>query len=137
MSSLTPEQIAQILPNLKCRQCDKPIYGLKTDFCSVACKNRYYQGNSYIAQKARGLDRKVTLIEAKGGGCCKCGYNKNIAALDFHHRDPSEKKFRLDARNISNRSLRSLLIEVEKCDLLCANCHREEHNPGLNFGDHS
>jgi hypothetical protein len=79
------------------------------------------------------LERKLKLIEYKGGGCERCGYNKNVAALDFHHRDEKEKLFKIDLRNISNRSIEGLVSEVDKCDLLCANCHREEHNPQLDM----
>jgi hypothetical protein len=48
--------------------------------------------------------------------------------LCFHHRNPSEKKIRLDSRRFSNTNLKLLLEEVDKCDLLCHNCHQELHN---------
>lgn len=67
---------------------------------------------------------KYKLIEEFGGKCSKCGYNKCIAALDFHHRDPNEKEFILS--NLT-RNLDKLREEASKCDILCANCHREEH----------
>lgn len=67
---------------------------------------------------------KVKLVELAGGKCVRCGYNKCIAALEFHHRDP-------DAKELSLSKVRSLtpkiLAEVEKCDLVCSNCHREIH----------
>jgi hypothetical protein len=91
--------------------------------------------NSYEYQKLRGLKRKVHLIQLKGGCCEKCGYNKNIAAFDFHHKDPNKKDFNLDVRKLSNTKMTILMEEVEKCDLLCANCHREIHNPDLEIGD--
>ena len=66
------------------------------------------------------------------GGCCsKCGYNKNLAALEFHHIDPESKEFQIDIRRLSNTSMDKLQEEIHKCILLCANCHREEHNPNL------
>ena len=65
---------------------------------------------------------KKTLVEEAGGKCIKCGYNKCIAALEFHHRDPEEKEIRL-----TDRKLEILREEAKKCDLLCANCHRETH----------
>lgn len=63
----------------------------------------------------------------------KCGYNKNLAALDFHHRDPKEKVLLLDMRTFSNTGIESLEIEIAKCDILCANCHREEHYSDLSM----
>ena len=62
-----------------------------------------------------------------------CGYARNIAALTWHHRDPKSKKFELDMRSLSNRSDAAIRIELEKCDLLCANCHAEIHHPRLSL----
>jgi len=74
-----------------------------------------------------GRARKLLCIEWAGGKCIKCGYDSCAGALDFHHRIPSEKLFELTARNMGHVSLERLKAEVEKCDLLCANCHREQH----------
>ena len=87
--------------------------------------------NDYRKQKERALKRKIELIEYKGGKCIKCGYDKNISALDFHHIDKETKEFELDARKLSNTHINKLKEEVEKCVLLCANCHRELHHPHL------
>lgn len=88
--------------------------------------------NNYKKQKIRGLKRKYEAIQSKGGKCQKCGYNTNISALEFHHRDPTNKKFQIDVRAFSNKNIDLLLDEINKCDLLCANCHRELHNPDSN-----
>jgi len=71
-------------------------------------------------------ERKLKLVEYKGGSCIKCGYHKCVRALDFHHRNSEEKKFVVSA-NFTNYSLEELKVEVDKCDLICANCHREIH----------
>ena len=84
--------------------------------------------NEYRKQKERAIKRKLELIELKGGKCEKCGYDKNIAALEFHHINPSEKLFQIDSRHLSNTHIDKLKTEVDKCILLCANCHREIHN---------
>ncbi len=55
----------------------------------------------------------------------RCGYDRCLRALTFHHRDPNAKAFPLDARNCANRAERLLAAEAEKCDILCANCHAE------------
>ncbi len=87
-----------------------------------------YNKNYYKRQTQRGWLRKQHLIEIKGGGCEKCGYNKCSRSLSFHHRDPKLKLFSLDLRTIGNRSWSIILDEFEKCDLLCMNCHHEFHD---------
>lgn len=67
----------------------------------------------------------------RGGACEICGYCKNIAALEFHHKNPEEKEFNVDMRKFSNMTLEKLEAELEKCILVCANCHRELHNENL------
>ena len=63
--------------------------------------------------------------------CKNCGYSKNFAALEFHHKEPKLKNFRITERNyIAKEKLR---CEILKCDILCSNCHRELHNPQLNI----
>ncbi len=69
--------------------------------------------------------KRIALIAYKGGNCKKCGYNKCPAALDFHHRIPSEKRFKIADQPYS--SLETLKVEADKCALLCAVCHRLEH----------
>ena len=64
-----------------------------------------------------------------------CGYNTNLAALTFHHVDSNEKNFKLDMRSLSNRKLEVVRAEVEKCILVCQNCHAELHNPHLDLAD--
>lgn len=85
--------------------------------------------NDYVKQKERALSRKLELIKLKGGKCERCGYDKNIAALEFHHLDPSTKSFQLDSRHLSNTTREKILEELDKCILVCSNCHRELHNP--------
>ena len=70
---------------------------------------------------------KKWALEYKGNKCEICGYNKCSEALDFHHLDPQEKDF-----NLSNRNLildwQVIKKELDKCQLVCANCHREIHS---------
>jgi hypothetical protein len=84
------------------------------------CKACSYQ-SAHIRQK----ETKEKAVEYKGGKCSKCGYNKCIAALEFHHLDPSEKDPKWS--NMKTRSFDKIKPELDKCVLLCANCHREEH----------
>jgi len=81
--------------------------------------------------KREGIEEKKAFVDELGGKCSSCGYKKNYSALCFHHRDPSLKRFPLDLRNCSNRSLKSLKKELKKTLLLCHNCHSELHNPDM------
>ena len=60
--------------------------------------------------------------------CEICGYNKCKAAIEFHHRDKSKKDFEIGQKR--NCSEARLFAELEKCMIVCANCHREIHNGG-------
>lgn len=69
--------------------------------------------------------KKIELIEYKGGKCEICGYNKCNRALQFHHRNPTEKDFTISGRSLSFERLKN---EVDKCVLVCSNCHSEIHD---------
>ncbi len=117
---------------MKCTVCKKvSLTGRQTKFCSTKCSGRMTNSiyQSYLRQRERGIKRKLMFIEKLGGQCQVCGYKKNSTALNFHHRDPSKKKLKLDIRVLSNNSMDVILSEIDKCDLLCANCHAEHHNP--------
>jgi len=122
-------------PIMKCNVCAKPLRGRQRKFCSRKCKNQ--SGNlsyqSYQAQQKRGRLRKLDLIKMNRGSCEKCGYDKNYAALEFHHVDSASKFFQLDLRSLSNRKWSVIVKEAEKCILLCSNCHAELHNPACSM----
>jgi transposase len=78
-----------------------------------------------VARRRRRV--KATLVEEAGGRCEICGYDRCLAALEFHHRDPANKRFAVAARGVA-RSLARARAEAAKCVLLCSNCHVEvEH----------
>jgi len=58
-------------------------------------------------------------------GCSICGYNKCASALDFHHN--GDKEFNVSRSIQEGKRLFDVKKEMEKCDVLCANCHRELH----------
>ena len=62
----------------------------------------------------------------KGGKCCRCGYDKSIRSLQFHHRDPTIKESNIAP--LCRVSLEIPKAELDKCDLVCANCHGEIHD---------
>jgi hypothetical protein len=121
------------IKNTNCEVCQALLTGRQRNFCSVKCrmKTTNFKHQVYTCQQARGLERKKQLIEIAGGECCDCGYKKNISALEFHHLNPEEKSFGIDLRKCSCAKWDRLVEEVKKCVLICANCHREKHNPDL------
>ena len=114
---------------LKCLICSNSLKGKQTMYCGRACKNIAINKRHqvYSVQKERGFNVKLKLIELKGSKCSVCNYNKNSAALCFHHT--KDKKFQIDMRKCSNTKWESLVEEVNKCILLCHNCHMELHHP--------
>lgn len=87
-----------------------------TSYCKVCL-------NQLTVDKQR--QRKLQAIEYLGGKCKLCGYSKCAGALEFHHKDPNEKEFALSASRMT--SFEKSKPELDKCILLCANCHREQH----------
>ena len=111
------------------------------DKCSLLCINCHLKYHFYndiksdkiktFGMKKRRRDSKKLFIEYKGGECEKCGYNDCNAALSFHHKDKSNKSFIISYNSKLFKSIEELFgdikVELDKCSLLCANCHNEEH----------
>jgi hypothetical protein len=86
----------------------------------------YYRNHAKTTLISRNnhVRRKEKIIEAMGvpKACQRCGYDRHVGVLQFHHRDPSEK----DA-NVLTLPFAAAVKEAAKCDLVCANCHQEIH----------
>ena len=109
-------------PNRTCLNCGRPFTykGKKNN----TANHRKDQCNSCRATKfAR--SRKAQEVEYKGGKCIRCGYDKCLDVLMFHHRDPTVKSFTISTNH--SRRWEVLKEELDKCDLLCLNCHGETH----------
>ena len=76
-----------------------------------------------LGEQRRNL--KLKAIEYKGGKCINCGYDKCPTALVFHHVDPSKKDYQIS--NSTSQSFEKCKPELDKCILLCHNCHSELH----------
>jgi hypothetical protein len=106
-------------------------HGLSPAFPAVGNASRRRRGS--LEEMADAMTRapivhrrrlKVKAIGYKGGKCILCGYDRCNAALEFHHVDKGAKGFGL-SRGGRIRSWESIMKELDKCVLVCANCHRE------------
>jgi len=93
---------------------DKRTYADRAEYMREAVKKR----RKRLREMAR---------EYKGDKCAICGYDRCQRALGFHHIDPKKKDFGLSARGLT-RSWEKIKKEIDKCILICANCHMEVHD---------
>lgn len=85
------------------------------------CKSCF---NEYCIK--RWTQRKVDAVLYKGGKCIDCGLdNEHPSVYEFHHLDPKEKDYTWTKLRL--RSIDSIKRELDKCAILCANCHRKRH----------
>lgn len=111
-----------------CPICGKEFYPLtSTAHQRTCCYNCMPNG----IQLTRGMFL-AKIKESRGGKCIRCGYDRCIKALEFHHIDPSKKDF-----TISNDHFHLLeaVEESKKCILICSNCHKELHDNLWNIED--
>ncbi len=96
--------------------------GMKRD------ERTYFARREYViaAVRRRRKQLRQKAIEHKGGKCQICGYSRCAEALEFHHRKDVSKSFGISHKGYT-RSWQAVKTEIEKCILVCANCHREIH----------
>lgn len=85
----------------------------------------------YISSRTYISNLKLKAIKYGGGECQQCGYDKCWRALHFHHVDPNKKDFAIFEFRQGNKKVRNwerLKVEIDKCILLCSNCHTEIHD---------
>ena len=106
-------------------------------------KKRYSSPQARAAELARGrkkyreqirpfrIARRIKLVTMFGGKCRRCGYNKNAAAMDFHHLGQRRKRRSVGVILFANapNAFEIAVTEARRCELLCANCHRDETYP--------
>ena len=107
-----------------CVKCNQLFYPKKQ------AKTRRYCYNCIPEESAGPIDtrRKIKQwgLDYKGKQCQCCGYNTCIEALDFHHIDESTKLFSLSDHNLK-LDWPMIKEELDKCIVVCSNCHREIH----------
>ena len=113
-----------------CPKCQE----IKDDSRFYERSDRTGKSQSYCkdCNKENAIDRqrkfKIMCVEYKGGKCSLCGYDKCMGALDFHHIDPSKKDFAIsEQRRTSQQKFSVVKNELDKCILVCSNCHSEIH----------
>ncbi len=141
-ASFNNRNVTRNPPKLRiCKHCKKEFYnkGKKTpsEYCP-ACREQKVWTFKKREKKISPLEsvkktykkRKKMAIDYMGGKCQICGYSKCEGALSFHHIDPSKKEFTLSGRCLSWSRMKT---ELDKCILVCLNCHAEIHNHILNI----
>ena len=116
-----------------CPKCSQKFEITKENFY-ITKKGKIYShckscGKTRTLEQQRSL--KLKAIKYKGGCCEMCGYNKYFGSLDFHHIDPSKKDFGISKGRCYN--FEKIKIELDKCKLVCKNCHGEIHG-GIKIG---
>jgi hypothetical protein len=97
--------------------------------CSVS---RAHKGNALYGKRTartvsgRSQSRRDIVRKVKSGGCSVCGYDKCVEALDMHHL--RDKEFNISAMASGLGSHEQFMKEIDKCIVLCSNCHRELHS---------
>lgn len=108
----------------------KPVECPKHGFVEFAVNSKGHfrckKCRSEAVTKAR-QRRKLELVELLGGCCEICGYGRCVGALHFHHLDPKTKRYSI-AQKGACRSWEDMVEEIDKCILVCANCHAEIEN---------
>ena len=98
--------------------------GKRCSFCDV-CEEKRQRGIVRIRNESRNAFKKQA-VNYLGGKCMICGYDRCLACLHFHHKNPTQKDFSIgNKRNLF--SWETVKLELDKCLLLCANCHGELH----------
>ena len=88
----------------------------------------YADRRQYLIEAVRKRRQKIRrmAVEYKGGKCEICGYARCPEALEFHHKEDVNKEFGISDKGYT-RSWAAVQRELDKCVILCANCHREVH----------
>lgn len=114
-----------------CKLCGKEFETIPHGNKRIYCFDCNPQGSANSITLLRRKAKEIG-IQKLGSQCTKCGENK-IYLLDFHHRNPTEKEGELSDFS-KGYNLDKFFEELAKCDLLCANCHREFHYLHTLFG---
>lgn len=130
-----PKQNRKMLTCRECKDNKSPMEFLtkgltKSGFVAYhsRCKPCYYRHIKrpvvYVSPKVR---PKMLIIQAAKQQCMCCGYNRCMKALEFHHIDESTKLFDISDYGSGSITCEMVEVEIQKCVVLCSNCHKELH----------
>ena len=112
----------------KAARLAREYYHRNKESCKARHKQWYTENKEYSLeqQREKKRQRKLWAISYLGGCCSKCKQEYHPAVYEFHHTKPEEKD--RDPSKMMLLSQEKLKAELDKCILLCANCHRIEHH---------
>lgn len=103
----------------ECEECSRVYaYEHRAGHTTTLC-------NSCVVNRRRFMI-KDKCVEYKGNECIVCGYNRCSRNMTFHHLDPELKEFGISGNH--SKSWENIRSELDKCVMLCSNCHGETHN---------
>lgn len=107
--------VREVVKHTHCKLCKNELKNNKAN------RSRCNSCNTRV----RRYRTKLAAVKYKGGSCHRCGWSGSISALEFHHKDDN-KEFGIGTA--ANKSWKVIKKEIDKCELLCSNCHRTEHS---------
>lgn len=127
---LCSPKISNLQIERQCEICGKTFYiqdkGYTRKYCYECSPHEDKKCSHAQAVTIKRRAIKKALVKYKGGKCEICGYDKCMRALEFHHLDPLQKDFH--PSQYLTRDFSILKKEVDKCMLVCSNCHAEIHD---------
>jgi exonuclease III len=134
--------IIHMTKKTECTKCGTPLTEsnrakgrARCKACEAARMKSYYAANPELYNKHKGyvarndakwkaaVNTYILEVLKSRGGCLDCG-ETNIIVLEFDHRDPTAKSFSITSARQSKVSWDQLVEEIDKCDVVCANCHK-------------
>ncbi len=110
----------------KCKDCNK-----------IYLKQHYKNNKKYYTnrQKRRREEYKKFLKDVKDQLVCAMCPEDEACCLDFHHKDPNKKEYAVSVMVGRGFSKENILKEIEKCTVVCSNCHRKIHAEIININN--
>lgn len=103
-----------------CKECYKTLNNQSYMNSSSSRKQKVAERRNRVKAENKEIIKKVK----DDNPCCFCGETEHCC-LDFHHKDPTQKEFEIS--NSMKKNKGKLVEEIDKCVVICSNCHRKHH----------